>query len=88
MAVAVEAPLRWIAPNRVVDPTTSPPRGRFVLWATEFRTAPRVEVRQGERLLASLRSARPLVPNRPYEISADWLSRVVPAGPPVVVSVR
>ena len=62
VAVQVRAPLRWVAPNRVVDPTLRPARGRFVLWADEFVAPARVEVRQGERVLARTLSPRPLVP--------------------------
>ena len=87
VAVEVRAPLRWVTPDRVVDPTVAPPRGRFVLWANEFVAPARVEVRQGDRLLARMLSPRPLVPNRPFEIGAGWLPKVVPGGGPVVIEV-
>jgi len=86
--VVVAAPLRWIVPGRVVDPGTPPPRGRFVLWADDFVKAPRVQVRQGDRLLHTSKGLRPLVPGRPFEIGAGWLPRVVVDGPEVSVSLQ
>jgi thioredoxin reductase len=86
--VTVADPLSWVAPGLLTNPVTAPPRGRFVLWANDFRRAPRIDVRQGGRELASLRSGRPLVPGRPYEIGAAWLPRVVLDGTDVTVSVR
>ena len=85
--VVAETPLRWVAPGWISDRMAQPPRGRFVSWPAEFGTAPRVHVRQGDRLLARTRPARLMVPNRPYEIGAGWLSRVDLDGPDVVVSV-
>jgi thioredoxin reductase len=86
--LTVRPPLRWVAPGRVVDPSTPPPRGRFVLWVDDFLLAPRIEVRQGERLLHSSRPPRALVPGRPFEIGASWLPRVLAEGPDVEVTVR
>jgi len=88
VAVVAAAPLRWVAPGRITDVATRPPRGRFVLWADEFRTVPRIEVRQGDRLLAHVRSRNPLVANRPHEIGSGWLAGVDLGGPDVVVSLR
>lgn len=88
VAVVAAAPLRWVAPGRITDVATRPPRGRFVLWADEFRTVPRIEVRQGDRLLARVRSRHPLVANRPHEIGSGWLPGVDLDGPDVVVSLR
>ena len=88
VALKVSWPLRWVAPGRVRDPSVAPPRGRFVLWADDFVTAPRIEVRQGGRLLHSSRAPRALVPGRPFEIGAGWLPRVVVDGPDVAITAR
>jgi len=88
VAVTVSAPLRWVAPARIVDPGAAPARGRFVLWADDFLLTPRIEVRQGDRLLYSSRLPRALVPGRPFEIGAGWLPRVVDDGPDVTVTAR
>lgn len=82
----VERPLRWIAPGLVVDLGVPPPRGAFVLWTSEFRTAPRIEVHQGDRLLYGVR-LRQLVPGRAHDLGASWLPRVVLDGPDLTVSV-
>jgi thioredoxin reductase len=88
VAVVATAPLRWVAPGRITDVRVPPPRGRFVLCSSEFRTAPRIEVHQGERLVRSLRAARAMVPNRPFEIGAGWLEVIDLDGPLVTVSIR
>jgi hypothetical protein len=77
-----------VAPGRIVDTANAPPRGRFVLWADEFHRFPRFDVRQGGRALADFRGVQPMVANRPYEITADWLPRALAGGPDVTISVR
>jgi thioredoxin reductase len=86
VAVRVEPPLRWISPNAIASASwVPPPLGRFVLRSREFRGRVRLEVRQGERLLARSRPLR-LVPGRPVHLGAGWLARVDPAGGPVRVT--
>jgi NADPH-dependent 2,4-dienoyl-CoA reductase/sulfur reductase-like enzyme len=80
--------LRWVAPGRVGPDRAPPPRGRFVLWPAQERPAPVLEVRQGGELLWRHRSARPLVPQRPFEITAGWLPAVRVPGPDLVVTVH
>ncbi len=81
-------PLRWMAPGRVGVDLAAPPRGRFVLWSGEHRRRPEVEVRQGGRLLWRVRSVRPMVPGRPFELPAGWLADVHVPGPDPVVTVH
>ena len=88
VAVRAEHPLRWVAPNRVGPTGPPPPRGRFVVWSTEFVARPVLEVRQGPRLLHRQRSGLTLVPNRPVDVSARWGSRVDLDAGPVTVSLR
>jgi thioredoxin reductase len=83
--VLVEAPLAWISPSAIRDPGTLPPRGRFVLRATEFRPRARLTVSQDGRTLATARLG--LRPARSLTLPAAWLAQVDPAGGPVRVRV-
>ena len=77
-------PLLGLAPG-VVDPTAGPPaRGRFILRTAEFRDHARLQVRQGDRLLASHRAGR-LVPARSVTLPATFLDRVDPSAGPLTV---
>ncbi|MEU4927320.1 FAD-dependent oxidoreductase [Streptomyces yokosukanensis] len=83
--LTVEAPLRWIAPNRV---TTAGPPARHVLRTGAPLTRPVLRVHQDGRLLHSERPALGTVlPNRTLTLTARWTERVDPAGGPVRVSV-
>ncbi|MFG3009239.1 NAD(P)/FAD-dependent oxidoreductase [Streptomyces cinerochromogenes] len=80
--VAVEAPLRWIAPNRV---TPAAPPARHVLRTRIPLTRPVLYVHQDGRLLH--RERRPTaLPDRTLTLSARWHDRVDPEGGEVRVS--
>jgi thioredoxin reductase len=85
--VAPRPPLRWVAPNRLTGVGHRPPRDRFLLRSASFRRLPRLEVRQGARLLWSGRLAR-LVPNRSAQIPGAWAASVDPEGGPVTVGLK
>jgi NADPH-dependent 2,4-dienoyl-CoA reductase/sulfur reductase-like enzyme len=80
--------LAWVAPGRIGPDRALPPRGRFVLWPAQARRSPVLEVRQGGELLWRHRSARPLVPERPFDIEAGWLPAVRVPGRELVVTVH
>ncbi|MFE7128548.1 FAD/NAD(P)-binding oxidoreductase [Streptomyces sp. NPDC057617] len=85
--VEVDAPLRWVAPNRIDPRGPRPPLGRFTLRTT--RTAGRLSalvITQDGRFLHRERLRRGSVPNRPLYASADWIDRADPDGGPVVIS--
>jgi len=99
--IECEPPLQWIAPNVLAAPSTSaalaggrtrgdraavPPRGRFLLRALEFLSGPRIEIRQGERVLWDGRVRR-LVPGRSTSLPAAWTAGIEPGGGPVRVRV-
>lgn len=71
--VVVDAPLLWIAPNRLdaADPRVA--AGAFVL-RTESRLGPwsSLVVSRGRRVLHRQRLLRSAVPNRTLRLSADW----------------
>ncbi len=78
-------PLRWAAPGAVAPGAGAPPMGRFVLRTAELRGHARLEVRQGDRVLATSRAGR-LVPNRSISLPAGWPPRVDPDGGPLGVA--
>jgi hypothetical protein len=82
--ITVEVPLLWIQPNAVVVGGGAPPRGRFLLRASQFRGETEVHVMQGRRLLHSERFRR-LVPNRQMSLASDWIQRVIADDGPVRV---
>ncbi|MFB8035946.1 NAD(P)/FAD-dependent oxidoreductase, partial [Streptomyces sp. NPDC056004] len=87
-AVAVDSPLRWIAPN-LVDPDGGLPlRGRFVLRTDRRLSSPLLVVSQDGRELHRQRLLLPAVPDRPLHLRGDWLDRADPGGGTVRVSVR
>jgi thioredoxin reductase len=84
--IVCRPPLRWISPNAVGPARDAPPRGRFALRSTAFRSAPALEVAQDGRLLWRGRLPR-LVPGRSTSLSARWLASVDAAGGPVEVRI-
>jgi thioredoxin reductase len=81
--VAVTAPLSWISPNAIRIPGPPPPRGHFLLRSEVHRRLARLEVRQGDRVLATVRTR--LAPGRPVHLDAGWLTRAEASAGPVGV---
>ncbi|GHE08656.1 NAD(P)/FAD-dependent oxidoreductase [Streptomyces alanosinicus] len=82
--LTVEAPLRWIAPNRI---TPAGPPAPYVLRTGAPLTRPVLRVRQDGRLLHRERPAPWTVPpGRTLTLSARWTGQVDPAGGEVRVS--
>lgn len=89
IAVEVDAPLRWVAPNRIHPKGPRPPLGRFTLRTA--RSAPRLSVlviSQDGRVLHREPLRRGSPSNRPLYASADWIDRADPGGGPVVITGR
>jgi thioredoxin reductase len=84
--VTVAAPLRWISPSAIRVGGPPPARGHFLLRGDVFRRAARLEVRQGDRVLAAARAR--LVPGRPAHLGAGWMARADPSAGPVLVALR
>ncbi|MGW1805228.1 NAD(P)/FAD-dependent oxidoreductase [Streptomyces sp. NPDC002078] len=83
--LAVEAPLRWIAPNRV---TPAAPPARYLLRTSAQLTRPVLQVHQDGRLLHRERPGLwTALPNRTLTLTARWTERVDPKGGETVVSV-
>ncbi|HSS89563.1 MAG TPA: FAD-dependent oxidoreductase [Streptosporangiaceae bacterium] len=84
--VTVAAPLRWISPSAIRAGGPPPARGHFLLRGDVFRRAARLEVRQGDRVLAAARTR--LVPGRPAHLGAGWMARADPSAGPVLIVLR
>jgi thioredoxin reductase len=89
--IVCAAPLQWIAPNAVTTTAGTPlgampPRGRYLLRATEELRGVHLELRQGERVLLRRRLLR-VGPGRSAALPVDWAADVDPAGEPVVARV-
>lgn len=80
LELAVEQPLRWIAPSRIALDEPIPPRARYLAWSEEFRALPRVVATQDGRTIGSKRLLWPCAPGRAFRIPADLLARANPAG--------
>lgn len=86
-ALAVSAPLEWIAPNLLGPDGERPLNNRFILRTVRQLTAPVLVARQDGRELYRRRLLRPARPGRPFHLAADWLERADPQGGTVRVSV-
>ncbi|MYV53420.1 FAD-dependent oxidoreductase, partial [Streptomyces sp. SID3212] len=87
LAVEVDAPLRWVAPNRIDPRGPRPPLGRFALrTARSDGRLSALVVSQDGRVLHRERLRRGALPNRPLYVSADWIDRADPGGGPVVIT--
>lgn len=78
--VVTEAPLRWVAPNRLVP---GAPGGRFVVRTTEALICPVLVVTQDGRRLYRQRVWRRVLPDQGVHLSGRWVERVDAGGGPV-----
>jgi hypothetical protein len=90
VAIECGAPLDWISPSALVarrEPRARPPRGRFLLRASESIRLPKLEIRQDGRRLWRARLRR-LGPGRSTALPAGWTAAVDPRRGPVTIAVR
>jgi thioredoxin reductase len=88
--IECSAPLDWISPSAVAaggGVRPKPPRGRFLLRASEPIRLPRIEIEQGGRRLWRARVRR-VGPGRSTSLPAGWAAAVDPHRGPVTVAVR
>ncbi|MCX6050272.1 MAG: FAD-dependent oxidoreductase [Chloroflexi bacterium] len=86
VAFCVEAPLAWVAPNRVFTSLATPPMGKFLFQVQQFCSRSQLHVYQGDRLLHSQTFAR-LIPNCSYRLDSQWLAGVDGQGAPLRMTV-
>ncbi len=84
VSIRCEQPLGWIAPNVVTIGAGAPPRGRFMLRASELLRRVTIEIAQDGRPLWSGRVGR-VMPGRSTRLPSDWTEAVDPAGGAVEV---
>ncbi|MEE1754742.1 NAD(P)/FAD-dependent oxidoreductase [Streptomyces sp. SP18CS02] len=80
--VVVEAPLRWVTPNRVVPPGAR----RFLLRPDTLLVRPLLTVHQDGRLLYRRRVWGTAAPSRSVTLAGDWTRRVAADGGPVRIT--
>jgi len=85
--IQCEPPIGWIAPNAISRTEAVPPRGRFLLRATERLIRPRIEIEQDGRRLWDGRLRR-LGPGRSTALPPRWTAAVDPNGGPVTAALR
>ncbi|MGW7070573.1 NAD(P)/FAD-dependent oxidoreductase [Streptomyces sp. NPDC054855] len=73
LPLLVGAPLRWVAPNRLVPGASG---GRFVLRTAEALVRPVLVVTQGGRCLYRDRTRRTVLPNQGLYLSGSWAWKV------------
>lgn len=85
----VDAPLLWVAPNRIDPADPRGATGGFTL-RTESRLGPlsSLVVSRGGRVLHRRRLVRGAVPNRTLRLSADWTEQVRSGGDDTPVRIR
>jgi thioredoxin reductase len=76
--VAAE-PFRWVAPSLLRPGAPAPPRRRLLLWAEEFRAAPRVVATQDGRDVGRRTLPWPVAPGRVFRVPWSRLAAADPA---------
>ncbi|MFD7756946.1 FAD-dependent oxidoreductase [Streptomyces sp. NPDC059757] len=87
-ALAVDAPLEWIAPNLVALDGSRPLHDRFTLRTGRRMLRPLLVVGQDRHVLHRERLLLPAVPNRSFRLRGDWLDQVDPHGGTVRITVH
>lgn len=80
----VDAPLRWISPQRL-DLGHAPSRGKLLLWSDKLVRFPCVVAEQGGREIGRVRPPWPCAPGRVFRVPYRLLAKVDPAAGDVTV---
>jgi NADPH-dependent 2,4-dienoyl-CoA reductase/sulfur reductase-like enzyme len=84
--ITVREPFTWVSPSVISDPVITPPRSRVLLWSSEFRAVPIVEVRQAGAVIARRRLPWPISPGRVFRLPWGMFTSADPDRGEVVVS--
>ena len=84
----VESPLRWVAPQVVRSPATSPARNRLLMWSDAFATLPKVTAVQDGRTIGAKRLAWPMAPGRVFRVPFSLLNGMNPQGGEIRIGIR
>ncbi|MEU7869985.1 FAD/NAD(P)-binding oxidoreductase [Dactylosporangium sp. NPDC049140] len=86
LALVVEPPLVWVAPQLIRPGGPPPARGRLLLWTAEHRRLPRVTAVQDGRRVGSVRPPWPAAPGRVFRVPYSLVRGADPGGGPVHLS--
>lgn len=86
--VRAGAGVRWVSPASVDEDSVRRGGGRLVLWADEYRSMPRVVVRQDGTVIATRRRLLPVFPGRVFRLRAALLRAARPEAGDVSICVE
>ena len=84
--VTVAEPFTWVSPGVIASTAIAPSRSRMLLWATEYRASPVVEVRQAGVVIARRRIPWPVSPGRVFRLPWPMFRSADPDRGDVLVS--
>ena len=84
--IRAEAPLAWVAPQRVSTAGGSAPRDDLLLWTDEYRRLPALRAVQDGRVVGTARTPWPAAPGRVYRAPWSLVAGADPKGGEVTVS--
>ena len=84
--ITVREPFTWVSPGVIRTPALAPPRSRVLLWSTEFRALPTIEVWQAGAVICRRRIPWPVSPGRVFRMPWGMFASADPSGGDVVVS--
>ncbi|MEH3143607.1 MAG: FAD-dependent oxidoreductase [Mycobacterium kyogaense] len=84
--IRAEAPLTWVAPQRVSTVGGNAPRGDMLLWTDEYRRLPALRAIQDGRVVGTARTLWPAAPGRVYRAPWSLVAGADPKGGEVTVS--
>jgi thioredoxin reductase len=85
----VQAPLRWVTPQRVdVAGDVRAPRRQLLTWVEEYHRLPVVVATQGGREVGRVRTPWPAAPGRVFRVPDRLLAGADPAHGPVALGIR
>jgi hypothetical protein len=86
VALEVEAPLQWVAPNVVRVGDGAPARRRLLLWSDEFRQIAKISAGQDGRNIGKITLPWPVAPGRVLRVPWSLVTSHDPHGGPITLS--
>lgn len=84
--IRAEAPLTWVAPQRLSTAGGSAPRDDLLLWTDEYRRLPALRAVQDGRVIGTARTLWPAAPGRVYRAPWSLVAGGDPKGGEITVS--
>jgi len=86
LQITAREPFTWVSPSLISSPAIAPPRSRVLLWSTEFRALPIIEVSQAGSVICRRRIPWPVSPGRVFRLPWSMFASADPDRGEVVVS--